>query len=93
MARIPSLEEIDRAVKQITSGKAPVQIPVELLKTGSETVKQEVANLIRSSWGGSIPQDWIDGILLPLYKSKGEKSNCDNHRGITLLESVGKVLA
>ena len=93
MAKIPSLEEIDRAVKQITSGKAPVQIPVELLKTGSETVKQEVANLIRSSWGGSIPQDWIDGILLPLYKSKGEKSVCDNHRGITLLESVGKVLA
>ena len=93
MARIPALEEVDRALKQITSGKAPVHIPVELLKTGSETVKQEVANLIRSTWGGSIPQDWIDGILLPLYKSKGEKSVCDNHRGITLLESVGKVLA
>ena len=31
--------------------------------------------------------------LMPLYKSKGKRSDCDNHRGITLLVSVGKVLA
>ena len=40
-----------------------------------------------------MPQDWIDGILVSLYKSQGEKSICDHYHGITLLESVRKVLA
>ena len=40
-----------------------------------------------------IRQDWIDGILVSLCKGKGEKSICYHYRGITLLESVGKVLA
>ena len=93
MDRIPTLEEVDIAVKQLSSGKAPVHLPVELIKTGSETVRQATLNLILGTWGGNIPQDWIDGILFPLYKSKGEKSICDHYRGITLLESVGKVLA
>ena len=34
-----------------------------------------------------------NGILVSIFKGKGEKSVCDNYRGITLLESVGKVLA
>ena len=93
MDRIPTIEEVDKAVKQINSGKAPVFVPVELLQTGSENVRHELANLMINNWGGSIPQDWVDVILLALYKNKAEKSICDNYRGITLLESAGKVLA
>ena len=37
-------------------------------------------------------QDCVDAIMLYLYKDKGSKSNCDNYRGISLLEAVGKVL-
>ena len=40
-----------------------------------------------------IPHDWIDGILVSLYKGKGEKYIYDHYLGINLLESVGKVLA
>ena len=54
---------------------------------------QATFNLIVQNWRKAIPQDWIDGILMPFYQSKGEQSVCDNHHGITLLESVGKVLA
>ena len=93
MDRPPTLDEVDRAVKQHSSRKAPVFLPVELLQTGSDKVFRAMADLLISNWGGTIPQDWIDGILLALYKSKGVKSICDNYRGITLLESVGKVLA
>jgi len=28
-----------------------------------------------------------------LYKKKGDRTNCDNHRGISLLSVAGKVLA
>ena len=50
--------------------------------------------LIKKSWLGSpVPQDWINGLLVFLFKGKGTKYDCDNHRGITFLESAGKVLA
>ena len=92
----PNLAEVELVVKQINSRKAPGidGIPVEMLQTGSKSVLRVVHELIVKSWGGTpIPQDWIDGILVSLYKGKGEKSICDHYRGITLLESVGKVLA
>ena len=86
----------DLSIKQINADKAPGLdgIPAELLQKVGEKVKSIVYILIRKSWEGTpFPQDWIDGILVSLFKGKGLKSECDNHRGITLLEAVGKVLA
>ena len=94
LSRLPTLDEVELTVKQINTRKAPGLdgIPVELLQTGSNNILRVVHDLIVKSWGGApSPQDWIDGILVSLYKGKGSKSICDNFRGITLLESVGKV--
>ena len=93
MGNAPTMEEVEKAVTRIKNGKAPVHIQVELMKTGCVNVRQVTFDLIVQNWGEAIPKDLIDGILMPLYKSKGERSVCDNHCGITLLESVGKVLA
>ena len=39
-----------------------------------------VYDFIIISWNGiPIPQDWIDGILVLLYKGKVEKSICDHY--------------
>ena len=40
----------------------------------------------------SVPKDWTDAVLIPIPK-KGDLSNCDNWRGISLLDVVGKVVA
>ena len=37
-----------------------------------------------------VPLDWQKGVIRPIFK-KGEKTVCDNHRGITLLSHAGKV--
>ena len=43
---------------------------------------------------GHAPDDWSQGIISLVYKSKGDKSNPDNYRGasITILSCFGKLL-
>ena len=39
----------------------------------------------------SIPQDWKKAIIIPINK-KGDRKECGNSRGISLLSVPGKVL-
>ena len=39
------------------------------------------------------PQDMRDANIVTLYKNKGDRSDCNNYRGISLLSVVGKVFA
>ena len=42
---------------------------------------------------GQLPRDIRDANIIHLYKNKGDRSSCDNHRGISLLSIAGKILA
>ena len=42
---------------------------------------------------GAIPQEFKDASIVHLYKRKGNRQSCDNHRGISLLVIAGKILA
>ena len=41
----------------------------------------------------TVPQDFKDASIIHLYKRKGNRQVCDNHRGISLLSIAGKILA
>ena len=41
---------------------------------------------------GVVPtRDWRGACIVPLYKGKGDKCECSNTRGISLLSVVGKL--
>ena len=40
-----------------------------------------------------MPQDMRDANIITLYKNKGDRSDCNNYRGISLLSIVGKTFA
>lgn len=40
-----------------------------------------------------VPEDFKDALIHHLYKNKGNRKTCDNHRGISLLSIAGKILA
>ena len=40
---------------------------------------------------GVIPESWLTGNILPIYKNKGDTQNPENNRPITLLSCLGKV--
>ena len=41
---------------------------------------------------GFIPDEWSEGIIFPIYKNKGDKSNLDNHMGNTYFKLFWKVI-
>nr|VZI21865.1 unnamed protein product [Spirometra erinaceieuropaei] len=92
----PSLQETIRAVQQLSSGKAPRSdaIPTEVYKHGGPLLMDHLTALFQKMWRqGEVPQDFKDATIVHLYKRKGNRQVCDNHRGISLLNIAGKIFA
>ena len=46
-------------------------------------------NIIYES--GIVPEEWLIGLIKPIYKNKGDPMKPENYRPITLLSCLGKV--
>jgi len=68
-------------------------LPAELIKAGGSTICSEIHKLIISIWDKEeLPEEWKDSIIVPIYK-KGDKTDCNNYRGILLLPTTYKILS
>lgn len=93
---VPTLEEIQKAIRLLSTGKAPGadSIPAEIYKEGGMALVEKLHHLLELIWDqGKVPQDFKDASIIHLYKRKGNRQACDNHRGISLLSIAGKILA
>ena len=89
-------DEVKSTIEEVNTGKASGLdgIPVELLRCRGDNIAAAVYTFIIGVWHDDpVPQDWVDAIMLPLYKGKGSKTNCGDYRGISLLEGVVKVFS
>lgn len=92
----PSQEELSKAIDSLACGKAPGidGIPPELIKHCKSTLLDPLHEVLCQCWSeGSLPQDMRDAKIVTLYKNKGDRSDCNNYRGISLLSIVGKLYA
>ena len=97
MADPPSSEELENAISKLRTGKAAGQSEIlpEMVKAacGNADFFNHLLELATIVWNEQqVPQDWVDAVLIPIPK-KGDLCNCDNWRGIALLDVVGKVVA
>ena len=76
--------------------KAPGKdgIPPELIKIAVGPLADHLLDLLQQCWiEGKVPQDMKDSVIVTIYKNKGDRSDCNNHRGISLMSIVGKCFA
>src|SRR5678815_4862183 len=83
-------------VRQLKNGKSAGidEIAGEMIKNGVEMVIEWIWKLCNKAFmEGIVPRDWRRAVIVPLYKDKGDKGNCRNYRGISVLSVVGKIYA
>ena len=89
-----SSDEIIKACSKLKDNKSPGgdNIVNEYIKASIPVminVYTKLFNKILDS--GVFPDAWSSGIIMPVYKNKGDRNNCNNYRGITLLSCIGKL--
>jgi hypothetical protein len=91
----PSASEFEAAVGNLKRFKSPGtdQTPAELIQAGGETLRSEIHKLIKLVWKKEeLPHQWKESIVVPIHK-KGDKTDCSNYRGMSLLLTSYKILS
>ena len=91
----PSASEVELPIEKLKSHKSPGidKKPAELIKAGDKTIHCEIHKLIISIWNKEkLPEEWKESIIVPIHKN-GDKTDCNNYRGVTLLPTTYKILS
>jgi len=64
-----------------------------VIKAGSSTIRCVIHKIIIAIWNKEeLPGEWKESIIVPMHK-KGDKTHCNNYRGISLLSTTYKILS
>jgi sorting nexin-29 len=71
--------------------KGSDQILAELIQAECEILLSAIHKLINSVWNNEeLPDQWKESSIVPVHK-KGDKTDCNNYRGISLLSTSYKI--
>jgi hypothetical protein len=90
----PSRLEVGNAIAKLKKYKSPRSdiIPAELISAGSEILLSDIHKLINSVWNKEeLPDQWMESIIVPIHKM-GDKTDCNNYRGLSLLSTSYKIV-
>jgi hypothetical protein len=69
------------------------QILAELIQAGRGILLSAIHKLINSDWNKEeMPDQWKESIIIPVHR-KGNKTDCNNYRGISLLSISYNILS
>ena len=89
------MDGMARAIAGLKDGKEPGGdgIPAEVWKHGGVNLFSRLHQLNTNAWEmDSVQQAWKDASIITIYK-KGDRTDCGNYRGISLLSIAGKIFA
>ena len=92
---MPTREELHLAIASMADDKGPGVdgIQSEIWKQRGTTLTNSLLMLIQQAWEeGYVPQEWKDDNIVTIFK-KGDRTQCGNYKGISLLSIAGKTFA
>ena len=106
LGEAPTDAEIEACGMQMKNGKAAGVdgFLAEFYKYGPDELRDEINSCVRQMWqnaksavagqeAADWPESWNKGIVVPLWKQKGDRTDKNTWRGITLLSVGSKLLA
>ena len=90
-----SASGIELVIDKLKIHKSPGvdQIPAELINAEGRTICLEIHKLLTSIWKKeNVPEEWKESIIVRIHK-KGDKTVCNNYRGISRLPTTYKILS
>jgi hypothetical protein len=90
----PNRLVVEIAFAKLKKYKSPGsdQIPAELIQAGGEILLSAIHKPINSVWNKEeLSNQWKESIIAPVNK-EGDKTDCNNYRGIALLSTTHKIL-
>ena len=85
--------EVKAAISKMKRGKAagPDEITLEMVLALGEKGIIWLHRVMDAIWKEKrIPDDWLESILVPIFKNKGNIHECGNYIGIKLLSQIMK---
>ena len=93
LADLPTDKKVVEAMGKRKERKAGVKngILLEMVRGCGGTMIDYTLDMFRTVWMEQrVPQEWTDALLVPISK-KGDLTQCDDWRGISLLDVMEKV--
>ncbi len=87
--------DVKRVLSKAKNNKAPGpgNLRMELLKYGGYNITEYLKNLFNKiEVSGDIPQEWNMSYISSIHK-KGDKTLCENYRGISVIPSIVRLFA
>ena len=84
----PSFDEVEKAILSHKDNKAagPDNIPAEVNKYGGCALHRRLHNLILDCWSANcLPQQWKNSNIILVHRHQGDRAECGNNRGISIL--------
>ena len=88
-----TLGEVKSVIKDLKTAKSPGidDLAAEVFKSACDLLSPYLFNKIFMS--GEYPDSWQKGIIVPIYKNKGDINSTNNYRGITLINVIAKIFS
>jgi hypothetical protein len=89
-----SAELVEKIISELdnASSSGITDIPISIIKYSSKILSQPISDFINFClMNNCIPNEWKFAIVTPLYKNKGDLSDFNNYRGISVLSPFAKL--
>ena len=87
--------KIQTGMKGVKKGRAPgiYEMRVEMVMAAGEGEISWTKRLLHTCMRqGKVPEEWRTGLIVPIWKTKGDVQDPGKYRGITLLSHIMKLL-